>query len=101
MRIKPSNPWKTRLGLLAVLLALVGAAGFYYYTHPEKLPDWAARTRVGQEMQTTEVYKWQDEEGRWHVTDQPPPEGTDYETQRWSRDTNVLPAPKARIIHPD
>ncbi|MGD2082200.1 MAG: DUF4124 domain-containing protein [Chromatiales bacterium] len=102
MRIKPqSNPWKTRILLLVTLLALLSAAGLYYYTHPEELPEWASRTPVGRDLQTATVYKWQDAQGGWHITDEPPAPGTPYETQRWSRDTNVLPAPRARIIHRD
>jgi hypothetical protein len=101
MRIKPANPWKSRILVLLVLLAALGAAALYYSTHPEALPEWAARTPVGRDLQTTTVYKWQDPQGGWHITDEPPPEGTSYETQRWSRDTNVLPPPRARIIQRD
>jgi hypothetical protein len=100
MRIKPQpKPWKTRVLLWLLLLAALGVVGAYYYTHPEQLPEWAARTPVGRDLQTTVVYKWQDAQGGWHITDEPPPEGTPYETQQWSRDTNVLPPPRARIIH--
>jgi hypothetical protein len=76
-----------------VLLVGLGAAAAYYYLHPEKLPQWAAQTSVGRELQTTTVYKWQDGSGAWHVSDEPPPAGTDYQAEQYSRDVNVLPLP--------
>jgi hypothetical protein len=91
-RIKP-NPWKTRLFLLALAVGGVAATGFYYYTHPENLPEWAARTSLGRQMQTSTVYKWQDNSGHWHLSDQPPPSDVPYQTDQYTHDTNVLPLP--------
>jgi hypothetical protein len=76
-----------------VLLGAVVGAGVYYYLYPEELPAWAAKTSIGRDMQTATVYKWQDASGNWHVSDQPPPEGTDYKAEKYSRDTNVVPLP--------
>jgi len=69
------------------------ATGVYYYTHPEALPKWAARTPLGRQMQTSTVYKWQDKSGNWHLSNQPPPPGVPYQTQQYAHDTNVLPLP--------
>ncbi len=77
---------------IAFLVALVGV-GVYFFLHPESLPEWAKRTSIGRDLQTTTIYKWQDASGRWHVSDQPPPAGTKYETEGYARDTNVLPLP--------
>jgi len=80
------------LWFVALLVSLVSLAA-YFYLHPELLPEWAARTQIGQDLQTTTIYKWQDDAGRWHVSDQPPPAGTEYHVEDYNRDTNVLPLP--------
>ena len=38
------------------------------------------------------VYKWQDEQGKWHVTDEPPAKGIQYTEQEYLHETNVVPA---------
>ncbi len=81
------------LGWVLTLFALLGAIAAYFMLYPEEMPEWAAQTGVGRQMQTTTVYKWQDASGEWHVSDQPPPAGTEYEVQGYARDTNVLPLP--------
>ena len=78
--------------ILAFLVTLGGTAA-YFYLHPESLPEWATQTSIGRELQTTTVYKWQDASGSWHVSDQPPPAGIEYQTEGYARDTNVLPLP--------
>ena len=80
--------------LLFILVLLAGVGG-YFTLYPEHLPDWAAKTTLGRELQTTRVYKWQDASGQWHVSDQAPPVGTEYQTEDYSHDTNALPLPPA------
>ena len=82
---------KSRLLWITAALIAIGVIGGYFYLHPESLPDWATKTSIGRELQTTTVYKWQDESGNWHVTDQPPPADIDYQVERYDRDTNVMP----------
>ena len=82
-----------RIGWILALLTLLVATATYFHLHPESLPQWAARTSIGQEMQTTTVYRWQDAAGQWHVSDQPPPAGTEYKVEEYNRDVNVLPLP--------
>ncbi len=91
MRFKPSNPWKARIFWLVVALAAIGWTAGYYYLHPEALPEWAARTPLGHDLQTTTVYKWQDAKGGWHITNQPPPSGVSYSIEKYAHDTNVVP----------
>ena len=90
---KVPNPWIGRTLWAAVILAVIGGTIAYYWIHPERLPDWAARTPLGQELQTTRVYKWRDTSGAWQVSDQPPPDGVAFEVQTYTRDDNVLPLP--------
>ncbi len=90
MHIK-SNPWKARIAWAILALIAVGWLATHYYLHPDELPEWAARTPVGRELQTTTVYKWQDAKGGWHITNKPPAAGTKYQVDHYSHDTNVLP----------
>jgi hypothetical protein len=68
-------------------------AAFYFQQNPEQLPDWAARSELGRDLQTTTVYRWQDASGAWHISDRKPEESVDYREERYSRDANVLPLP--------
>ena len=74
-----------------ILLTALGGVGTYFYLYPESLPEWATRTTVGRDLQTTTVYKWRDANGAWQVSDQPPPAGIDYQVEKYTRDTNILP----------
>jgi hypothetical protein len=90
---KQRSPWPFRLFLLAVVVGGIGAAAFYYHVYPERLPDWAARTGLGQQMQTTRVYQWRNANGEWQVSDRPPPDGVEFTVQSYRSDDNVLPLP--------
>ena len=77
------------------LMLLIGALvfGVYYYLQPKQAKDLLRDANLISEPEITRVYKWRDENGNWHVADKPPPEGTDYETQDYRSDENVLPLP--------
>lgn len=78
-----------RLGWIAlIILILLGLAA---YLAPGLLDE--VKRRAGGPGQSTTLYKWQDEQGNWHVTDEPPPPGIKYREQEYLHDTNVLPAP--------
>jgi len=81
------------LAWLLVLLLALGAGATYFALYPEELPEWAVKTPIGRELQSTTVYKWRDTSGAWQVSDRPPPQGVDYEVERYARDANVLPLP--------
>ena len=78
--------------LILWLLAIIIALGVVGYFNPG-LVSWV-RQQTGTAPQKTTVYKWQDEKGEWHVTDEPPPPGTKYQKQEYLHDTNVLPPVK-------
>lgn len=92
---KYRNPWPRRLLWILIIAGGLGGAAFYFSVYPERLPDWAARTELGQDMRTTRVYKWQDASGAWHVSDTPPADGTEFTEQKYHSDDNVLPLPPA------
>jgi len=82
--------------LALILLAL--AAGAVMYFKPE-YRQWlqGLSSDVGLSgvvpKKTTRLYKWRDAVGHWQITDQPPPQGTAYETLDYREDVNVLPRP--------
>ena len=75
--------------IIFILLLLIIGLGTAIWLNPELL-SWLKET-TGTES-ATKVYKWQDEDGSWHVTDTLPPPGIKYQEQEYLHDTNVLPA---------
>ena len=88
-----SNPWRARLIWLFVLLSGLGGGAAYFHMNPDELPEWAANSGLGRDLQSATVYKWQDASGEWHISDQKPAENIEYKKSRYTRDTNVLPLP--------
>jgi len=76
--------------LLLVVVILVGLAGYWYY-QPQAAPGWVRGQLFKAAHTTVPLYRWQDERGQWHITDNPPP-GRHYETVTYRRDANVMPA---------
>ena len=80
--------------LLMVLLAVALIGGIYLYQNPDfrgQVEDLSSG--AGLSKKTTHVYKWQNDAGEWQITDQLPPEGTEYEMLDYREDVNVLPLP--------
>ena len=88
-----SHSNKGRFLWAITLFAALGGVGVYFYLYPESLPEWAAKTSIGRDLQATTIYKWQDASGAWQVSDQLPPAGTEYKVEKYTRDANVLPLP--------
>ena len=82
---------KRRWAVLIVLLGAVLIIASWWYYDPAARPGWLAErlpTAPGAEV---ELYRWQGADGQWHLSSEPPPAGTEYETVRYRHDTNVLP----------
>lgn len=45
-----------------------------------------------QERQLAKAYKWQDQKGRWQLTDTPPPAGVKYDIIEVNPNRNTLPS---------
>ncbi len=88
--------------LLAVLLAVLIGGGYAWWqneqrqrlqrmeeldraAHPAKSPAHAKEANPP-------LYKWKDDKGQWHITDQPPAAGVPFEKVSVNPDTNVVPA---------
>jgi hypothetical protein len=77
-------------GWWLLFLVLVLAGGGIWYFGPDALPGWVTGWLPGG-PETTTLYKWQGEDGNWHIADSPP-EGVVYEAVEVRKDVNVLPA---------
>lgn len=95
--------------LIVILIMLVGAAALTelnpqadkstnpilrglanvrsWFSHSEQLAD--------SRKKTTKVYKWQDKDGAWHFSNQPPPKGVASKVVTYRSDSNLTQAPKA------
>jgi hypothetical protein len=75
-----------------LLIALVAAAAYAVHLHdPGALRRWLSGTPLAPAPSVTQVYKWRDVSGGWHITDAPPAAGIAYERIEYRGDVNVLP----------
>jgi len=82
--------------MLVVVVLVLAAVAAYAYLNPEQawravrmLPDRVVES-LPVEPERTVLYRWEDAEGRVHVTDRPPAAGTPYERLGYDRDLNVV-----------
>ena len=83
--------------VLAVIVLVAVAAGAYYvYRNPTAVSPLVEGTplesTVRETLGTTRLYKWRDAKGTVHITDKPPPEGTEFEKLEYQNDANVVPS---------
>lgn len=83
--------WLRALVLLAVL---AGAVAAVWHFRPSVLRGVLRDTPIAPSPSVTRAYKWRDAQGSWHISDQPPPAGTPYQSIQVRSDENVLPPPK-------
>ena len=74
-----------------IVLAILAALGAYLYRHPAVWQGWVKNTPLQSAPTTTHLYKWQDTNGAWQITDKPPTTGTKYELLEYRSDTNAMP----------
>lgn len=64
----------------------------WWHFHPQARPAWVGGWLPTADSAVVTVYRWQDEQGQWHLSDQPPDSGS-YETLQLRHDENVaIPA---------
>ena len=89
--------------IVIVILAVVAAGVFYVYRNPiavsELVNDTPLEGVVRSTLGTTRVYKWRDAEGAVHITDEPPPEGREFEQLEYQNDANVVPSVATKKHH--
>ncbi|VAX04199.1 hypothetical protein MNBD_GAMMA19-481 [hydrothermal vent metagenome] len=95
--------------LIIILIVLVGAAALTQLnpsaeksTNPiikglATVQSWfrgsSAPKLPGMDENETTVYKWQDDSGEWHFSNQPPPAGVDSSVKTYRSDINITQAP--------
>jgi len=77
---------------ILVLLIVLSGAGAYLYFNPDVWQPWVKGTPLQPAPTKTQVYKWQDENGQWQITDRPPGGKIPYEILEYSSDANIVPA---------
>ena len=89
---RAQHPALKALKVLVIIVVIAGVAGGYLYLHPELWREWVKGTPLEPLPVVTNVYKWQDTNGQWQITDRPPPTGTKYEILKYSSDANIVPS---------
>jgi len=80
---------------LLVLFMFCIVAALVLWWSPELRKDAENLLRdTGLKSTSVTLYKWQDKQGVWHYTQDPPPEGVDFEEVEARSDVNVLPLPE-------
>ena len=78
---------------VALALLLLVALGVLLYKEPERVRHWFRDSGLVETPEVTRVYRWQDAQGRWHITDTRPPAGTPFTVQSYRSDENIVPLP--------
>ncbi len=82
------------------LLLVIAAALFYLYRHPALQQQLLGQARqIAPQLGTTTLYKWQNSNGVWQYTDQPPAKGIPYTTVDADSRVNVLPVAPTKKPH--
>jgi hypothetical protein len=81
--MKKHLPW---IMIVAVII------GVYFMVYPERLN---ILTGEEEQLQQTTLYKWQDTDGTWQYTTEPPPGDIPFEQVTYDHNTNVMPLPDA------
>lgn len=69
--------------------ALIGTLGYWYY-RPDAVPAQVRGWLPGiPDVPTATLYKWRDQRGRWHYSDEPP-QDRPYQEVRTRSDVNVV-----------
>ncbi|RKZ65190.1 MAG: hypothetical protein DRQ48_11850 [Gammaproteobacteria bacterium] len=77
---------------IIILLIALSGAGAYLYLNPDVWQPWVKDTPLEPAPTKTQVYKWQDANGQWQITDHPPTGKTPYENLEYTSDANIVPS---------
>ncbi len=87
-------PVGTKGKLALIALGAAAALAGYWYFNPQQRPSWVSDALPVAPSAEVRLYRWQNDQGQWQITDRPPPPGTEFEIVSYRDDTNVMPAPK-------
>lgn len=75
-----------------------------WFKQPPTIPQTINPTETSQQPRDdneTKVYKWQDQAGEWHFSNEPPPAGISSSVKIYRSDVNITPAPSAVVTTPE
>ena len=77
--------------LLFVFVVASAGGGYLYMFDRARLERMLDGTPIELPATHTEVYKWRDATGHWHITDAPPEGDIKFETMTYRSDDNIMP----------
>lgn len=89
---RAEHPFIRFLKYLLVFSIILGIAGGYLFLHPDIWHDWVKGTQLEPPPTVTKMYKWQDANSQWQLTDQPPGSGIKYDVLIYNSDANIVPS---------
>jgi hypothetical protein len=89
---KAEHPFKRFLKYLLFFSIILAIVGGYLYLHPEIWQQWVKGTPLEPPPTVTRMYKWQDADGQWQLSDQRPDAGVKYEILIFNSNTNIVPS---------
>lgn len=79
-----------------IILAILATIAYYVYQDPALNKKLMSKVnQVAPELNNSTLYKWQNKQGEWQVTDRPPAQGIPYTTISSNDQVNVMPTPQA------
>jgi len=76
-----------------VVVVAAVAVGAYFFMDSDQTQGLSQGESAESDDGLVRVYKWQDAQGYWQVTDQPPAQGIAYELKEYVPDVIPLPLP--------
>lgn len=77
-----------------ILLAIITTAALYVYLDESVQKELLAKVhQVTPELNKSTLYKWQNSNGEWQITDKPPRKGVTFTTITSQDQVNVVPSP--------
>ena len=75
---------------LVFLIIVAGAAGYFFNPDIKNMIDEQLLYNTGMKSHEMYGYKWQDENGTWQLTQEPPADGVAFEKVKVRDDWNVM-----------
>lgn len=80
-----------------VLICIVGSITFYIYSDEAFYAKLLGKFHQAvPELNKSTLYKWQNKQGEWQITDTPPPKGILFSTITSQDQVNILPSPSSK-----
>ena len=82
-----------------VLICIIGSITFYIYSNEALYAKFLGKAhQIAPELNKSTLYKWQNKQGEWQITDSPPQNGITFSTITSQDQINVLPSPSSKKL---